>query len=265
MGLINHPFGLAPADIEQRNHSAHIFLKDAECRAEFDEVRRRIEAQRLVCRREMSVGEKFQTRRRRLVWEMHSRVQEIVCRREDVVALFASIEREVFEVSVAVCKDVVEKNEEEHLGVLHGGRRTEPPHKIGQFFIARVILVVFAMRLRRMPRELAEVLLLHTLAIAPIKAPREIGVFAVLHLHEFMFRRLDAEHLLRNVHRKRLVRRDVGCKFRVRVAGNGLQDIVATRLHDGKSAADALQLYLVLHARYGRAARLLPVNGEVQV
>ena len=49
---------------------------------------------------------------------------------------------------VAVREDVVEKDDEEHLRILHRRRRTESPHELRKLLVARVVLVVLAMRLR---------------------------------------------------------------------------------------------------------------------
>ena len=166
---------------------------------------------------------------------------------------------------VSIREDVVKHDNEEHLWILHCRRRAETPHEFRQLLVARIVLVVLAVRLRRTSRKLAEVLLLDRLAASPVESPREIRLLPILHLDELVFRDLDSEETPRNVHRDRFVRRNVRREFCRSITRNRLQDVVSSRIYDDKLTTYALELHLVLDAGNGRPARLVACLRKIEV
>lgn len=85
--LRDRPFHLGLSRREKRQHPAHLRLADTETAPELDEIGGRIEAEFLVAGREMSVGEEIERGRGRIVRKVNRRIQQVIRRRQNVIAL----------------------------------------------------------------------------------------------------------------------------------------------------------------------------------
>lgn len=104
------------AGVQKVDGGADVGFGDAETGAEFHEIGGGVEPEGFIGGGEMAVGEEVEGRCGGFGGKVDGRVEEVVGRREDGIALRSPEKREVLEMGVTVREGVVEENQEEHLG-----------------------------------------------------------------------------------------------------------------------------------------------------